>query len=204
MPIIAVTSLEKVYHQLASIWGVVPVLCHNCDNAKQAFAAASSYAFSRNLISFGDVVVVMAGTPFGKKGSTNMMVVENIGDVLVRGHKGFGPKTKAKISFLFSPEGCDPESLSGSLVVISHCDPSFFPCLKNVAGVILQNYIGDTSSEKYAILLAKTFDLPVMYRADGAMTILQEGDEVVLDPQKGLIYRGLEEQPNCPVFSFNG
>lgn len=204
MPIVAVTSSEKVYHQLASNWGVVPVLCPNCDNAKQAFAAASSYALSQGLISFGDVVVVMAGTPFGKKGSTNMMVVENIGDILVRGHKGFGSRVKGKISFLFSPEGIDPELLSGRLAVISHCDASFLPCLKKAAGVILQNYIGDAASEKYAAIIAKTFDVPVMYRADGAMTILHEGDEVTLDPQKGLIYRGIEEMPSCPIFSVGG
>jgi pyruvate kinase len=204
MPIIAVASSEKVYHQLASNWGVVPVLCPNCTNAKQAFAAASNYALSHGLISFGDVVVVMAGTSFGKKGSTNMMVVENVGDVLVRGHKGFGAKTKGKISFLLSPEGSDPESLKDRLVVISHCDHSFFPALKLAAGVILQNYIGDISSEKYAILLSKTFDIPVMYRADGATTILHEDDEVTLDPQKGLIYRGAEEAPHCPVFSLEG
>lgn len=204
MPIIAVTSSEKVYHQLASNWGVVPVLSPECANAKQAFAAASHHALSKGIISFGDVVVVMAGTPFGKKGSTNMMVVENIGDVLVRGHKGFGPKIKGKISFLFSPEGCDPSLLDGRIVVIPHCDSSFISALKLSAGVILQNYIGDIASEKYAAVLAKTFEIPVMYRADGAMAILSEDEEVTLDPQKGLVYRGSETARSCPIFSFEG
>jgi pyruvate kinase len=199
MPIIGVTSNEKVYYQLASHWGVVPVLCRHCPNVKEAFSAASSYALSHGLIAFGDVAVVIAGTPFGKKGSTNMMIVESIGNVLVRGHKGFGPKVKGKISFLFSPEASDPDHLEGRLVVISHCDNSFLPFLKKAAGVILQNYIGDTSSEKYVALVAKTFEIPVMYRADGAMTILEEGEEVTLDPQKGLIYKGAEEvNPHFP------
>lgn len=204
IPIVAVTSSEKVYHQLASNWGVVPVLCHGCSNAKQAFAAASSYALSHGIISFGDVVVVMAGTPFGKKGSTNMMVVENIGDVLVRGHKGFGSKVKGKVSFLFAPEDCDAALLEGRIAVIPHCDNSFLAPLKRAAGVILQNYIGDTESEKYAVLIAKTFEIPVMYRADGAMTILQEDEEVTLDPQKGLVYRGAEEASDASISSFDG
>jgi pyruvate kinase len=73
--------------------------------------------------------------------------------------------------------------------------------LKSAAGVILQNYIGDTASEKYASLVAKTFEIPVMTRADGAMSLLQDGEEITLDPQRGLVYRGSEESPACPVFS---
>lgn len=130
-----------------------------------------------------------------------MMVVENIGEVLVRGHKGFGPKVSGRVIFVLAPEVCDPEQLKGRIVVIPHCDNTFLPVLKQASGVILQNYIGDTASEKYVALVAKTYEISVMSRADGAMTILREGDEVTLDPQKGLIYRGCEESPACPILS---
>jgi pyruvate kinase len=201
MPIIAVTPNEKVFHQLASNWGVFPIHCPGCKSAKEAFAAASAFALEHQLISFGDIVIVTAGVPFGKKGTTNMMTVQSIGEVLVRGHKGFGPKVTGKVSIVLAPEALDPESLEGRLVVIPHCDNSFLPALKHAAGVILQNYIGDTASEKYAALVAKTFEISVMTRADGAMSLLQEGEEITLDPQKGLVYRGSEETPACPVFS---
>lgn len=201
MPIVAVTSNEKVYHQLASNWGVVPIHCPGCKSAKEAFAVASAYALEHKLISFGDIVIVTAGVPFGKKGTTNLMTVQSIGEVLVRGHKGFGPKVTGKVSIVLAPEAPEPEMLEGRLVVISHCDNSFLPVLKHAAGVILQNYIADTASEKYAALVAKTFEIPVMTRADGAMSLLQEGEEITLDPQKGLVYRGSEESPACPVFS---
>lgn len=201
MPIIAVTPTEKVYHQLSSNWGIIPVHCPGCKSAKEAFAAASGYALSHGFIAFGDLVIVTAGVPFGKKGTTNMITVQSIGEVLVRGHKGFGPKVTGKIAIVLSPEGLDPEILEERLVVISHCDNSFLPALKYAAGVILQNYIGDTASEKYAALVAKTFEIPVMSRADGAMSLLLEGEEVTLDPGRGLIYRGSEESPTCPVLS---
>lgn len=201
IPIIAVTPHPTVYQQLALNWGVIPVLLEGCSNAKEAFAAASSFALAHGMISFGDVVVVTAGAPFGKKGSTNMMTVENIGEVLVRGHKGFGPKVIGKISIVLSPQGRDPEEFQGRLVVIPHCDNTFLPILKQAAGVILQNHIGDVPSEKYAALVAKTFEISVMSRADGAMAVLQHGEEVTLDPQRGLIYRGGEESPTCPLLS---
>ncbi|HSX25461.1 MAG TPA: pyruvate kinase [Chlamydiales bacterium] len=201
MPVIAVTPKKKNYHQLAFNWGVVPVLCEGCRNAKEAFSVASMYAMEKGLIAFGDVVVVTAGAPFGKKGTTNMMMVESVGEILVRGHKGFGSKVSGKVLFVLAPEGFDPEDLSGRLVVIPHCDNTFLPILKKASGVILQNYVGDSASEKYAAVIAKTYEIPVMSRADGAMTLLREGEEVTLDPQKGLIYRGGEECPTCPILT---
>ncbi len=201
MPIVALTTREKNYHQLAFNWGVVPVFSDQCKNAKEAFAAVSAYALAEHMIAFGDVVVVTAGVPFGKKGSTNMMMVENIGEILVRGHKGTGAKVSGKVSIVLSSLSRTPDQLTGRLVVIPHCDDSFLPLLKHAAGVILQNYIGDVSSEKYAALLAKTFDLAVMTRADGAMAVLKEDEEVTLDPKRGLIYRGSEEAPSCKILS---
>ncbi|MBS0625573.1 MAG: pyruvate kinase [Verrucomicrobia bacterium] len=201
MPVLAITNRKKIYNQLAFNWGIIPIYAESCQNAKEAFAAASSYALSHGIISFGDVVVVTAGVPFGKKGSTNMMMVENIGEVLVRGNKGFGHKITAPVSIILSSESTDPETLRGRLAVILYCDDSFLPLLKQAAGVILQNYIGDTASEKYAALVAKTFDIPVITRADGAMAVLKENEEVTLDPQKGIIYRGSEESPSCKILS---
>ncbi len=201
MPIIAVTPSKKHYHQLAFDWGVVPVFAQGCKNAKEAFSFASQYAMTHGLLAFGDVVVVTAGAQFGKKGTTNTMMVESIGEVLVRGHKGIGPKVCGRVIFVLAPEGYTPEELEGKLVVIAHCDNTFLPVLKKAKGVILQNFIGDTASEKYLATLAKTFNIPVMSRSDGAMSILKEGDEVTLDAQKGLVYRGTEEFPSCPVLS---
>lgn len=199
MPIIAVTPSKKNFNQLALNWGVIPVLAEGCSNIKEAFSAASQMAMGKGLISFGDVVVVTAGSPFGKKGSTNMMMVESIGEILVRGHRGFGPKISGRVLFVLASEAYLPQELERRLVVIPHCDQTFLPALKKAAGIILQNFIGDTASEKFVALAAKTYGISVMSRADGAMSILKEGEEVTLDPQKGLIYRGTEECPACHI-----
>jgi pyruvate kinase len=192
MLIVAVTPSETTYNQLALNWGVVPLLLEGWKDAKEAFTAASAFAQEKGLISFGDVVVVTSGIPFGKKGTTNMMVVETIGDILVRGNKGHGPKVTGKVSLLLSPEGHKAEDFKGRIVVILHCDHTFLEILKNAAGVILQNYVGDTGSETYAEIVAKTFNISMMTRSDGAMQLLKEGEVVTLDPKKNLLYRGAD------------
>ena len=195
--ILALTPNRKVYHQLSMDWGVIPIYCPHSNNIREAFQATSLFALKEKLISFGDSVVVTAGMPFGQTGSTNMMVLENIGDILVRGNKGAGPKVQGKVTIFLSPEGKDPASLKNRLAVLTYCDETFMPALKQAAGIILQNYIGDTSSEHSAEMIAKNYNIPVIIRADGATAILNEGDEVMLDPQAGLIYRGVEEFPIC-------
>lgn len=203
MPIIAVTPSEKHYHQLAFNWGVIPVLCPGCQNGKEAFAAATHFALAKGLISFGDAVIVTAGYPFGRKGTTNMMSVENIGEVLVRGIKGLGSKITGAITIMLSPETSSPESVKNKLVVMAHCDTRFLPHLKNAAGIILQNGIADTGSEKYALMIARTYEIPILIRADGALLVLHEGETVTLDPHKGIIYRGSEDSAVSPIFSFD-
>jgi pyruvate kinase len=204
MPILALTPNRKIYQQLSFNWGVIPVFSPNCGNVSEAFQAASSFALKRGLISFGDVVVVLAGAPFGEKGTTNMMLLENIGEVVVRGYKGSGRKIQGPVSILLSPEERDPETLKGRLVVVAHCDHTFLHTLKYAAGLIVQNFIGDTESETYAAALAKNFGISMICRADGAMAVLREGEIVTLDPQRGLIYRGTEELSVSPAIGHGG
>jgi len=202
MPILAMTPSMKVYQQLSLNWGVIPVFFPKCSNVREAFHAASSFALKRGLISFGDVVVFTAGSPFGKKGTTNMMMLENIGDVVVRGYKGLGRKVQGQVTILLSPEERDPESLRGRLVVMAHCDHTFLHVLKFAAGMIVQNFISDTESETYAATLAKNYGISMICRADGATAVLREGEVVTLDPHRGLIYRGTEELSTSPEIGF--
>ncbi|MFZ0565763.1 MAG: pyruvate kinase [Chlamydiales bacterium] len=78
MPIIAMTPNPRVYHQLAIVWGVIPILRKDVNNIEDAKKKISEYALSRQIVAYGDPVVITAGTPFGKAGTTNMMIVDTI------------------------------------------------------------------------------------------------------------------------------
>lgn len=85
MPIIAMTTNPKVYHQLALCWGVIPLLEKEASTIEEAYKKISAFAAQKRLVQYGDLVVITAGTPFGRAGTTNMMIVETIGDIIVRG-----------------------------------------------------------------------------------------------------------------------
>ncbi len=190
MPIIALTPHRKIYHQMALNWGIIPVDPAQAENAQDAFSIASCFALKKGIVHYGDLVVITSGAPFGVSGTTNMMLVESIGDVLVRGHSRPGRRIHGKVTLLHAPDEKRHAETRDRIVVISRCDDAYLPLLKQASGIVLQNYPDDIKSEQFALQVAKMLDIPILTRADGAMSLLKEGQTVTLDPQKGLVYKG--------------
>lgn len=191
MPIIAMTSNPKAYHQLSFNWGVTPVLGESSHNINDAFRELSDYALKKELVQYGDLVVVTGGAPFGIAGTTNMMLVENIGDVLVRGYLGQGKRVHGNIMSVAAPEFVQPYSVRNLLLIIPKCDAAYVPLIRESMGVILQNHIHDLESERFAQGICKELDKPLIIRADAASRVLKNGQLVTLDPEKALVYKGV-------------
>lgn len=189
MPIIAMTQDKKTYHQLSFNWGIIPFYVEKCENVEEAIKLTSKFAQDKNLLEFGDLFIITAGSPFGKSGTTNMMTVEHVGDVLVKGMRGIGQKTEGKVKIVLSAERHKPSSVDQHILLIPRCDQTFMPLVKNASAVIMQNHLEDSASEKYLLLLGKTFDIPIIVRADGALSVIKNDDEITLDPKRGLIFK---------------
>ena len=190
IPIIALTEHVQTYHQLAISWGIVPALTKAAQDVKDAFIHASCFALSRGIAHYGDLVVVSAGSSFGISGTTNTMIVRHIGDVLVRGHAGHGKRVFGKASLLLS-EDLDKKVLTKNhIVVISRCEESTLKLIKNAQGIILQNSPDDIDSVAWVKKITKEYNIPYITRADGAMSLLHDNDEITLDPRRGLIFKG--------------
>lgn len=190
MPIVAVTSSAKTYQQMASFWGVIPVPPAAVSTAQDAFSLATAFALKEGIVEEGDLVVVTAGVPFGLSGVTNMMLVESIGDVLVRGVGLSGHRVRGKIALIHSLDKNTLPSIRGRVVVTSRCDSSYAQLMKGALALIVQNNPEDLESERLARHIADTLAIPLIVRANGAMTVLQEDLIVTVDPDKGVIYRG--------------
>lgn len=190
MPIIALTPNIKVYHQLAISWGVIPILCKDAHNIEEAKKRISRFALDKGIVQYGDLVVITAGTPFGRPGTTNMMIVDSIGDVLVRGSEGRGPRIHGKI--LLHPSSEEHEYASrGKILVINSCDENMLSFLENAIGVIMQNHVDDHDSEARLRQFSAKLNLPYILRAEGAGEILRNEQLVTLDPSAALVYKGI-------------
>jgi pyruvate kinase len=78
VPILALTDLEKTFHQLALVWGVIPVLCPQGSSYDAMLACARQEAVKRGLARTGERVVLTAGLPMHTPGATNTLRVEEI------------------------------------------------------------------------------------------------------------------------------
>ena len=77
-PIIAVTANETTRRQLSLSWGVTALKISQPKVILSMFKAAASAAKKCGFMKSGDMVVVTAGIPMGKSGTTNMLKVETI------------------------------------------------------------------------------------------------------------------------------
>jgi pyruvate kinase len=78
VPIIAFTDQARTYRQLALVWGVTPVLVPHSDTYEEMATHARRVIVEMGVAKPGDKVVMTAGVPFDKPGTTNTLKVETV------------------------------------------------------------------------------------------------------------------------------
>lgn len=77
-PVAALTMNEKVRRQLSISWGVIPFLTGEVTSTDRIFSLSAEVALKEGLVKDGDTVVITAGVPLGKSGSTNLIKAQII------------------------------------------------------------------------------------------------------------------------------
>ena len=77
-PVAALTMNDKVRRQLAICWGVTPFLTGEVSSTDRIFSLSAEVALKEGLVKSGDTVVITAGVPLGKSGSTNLIKAQII------------------------------------------------------------------------------------------------------------------------------
>lgn len=84
-PIICGTTSPKVRRQMNLSWGVIPIMVEEQSNTDALFEHVVHVSQEEGLVQNGDLAVITAGIPLGVSGTTNMLKVHLVGDVLVSG-----------------------------------------------------------------------------------------------------------------------
>ena len=77
-PIISCTTDETVCRQMNMSWGVTSTMINEETNTDDLFDHAVEAAKKLGLVESGDKVVITAGVPLGRSGTTNLMKVESV------------------------------------------------------------------------------------------------------------------------------
>ena len=182
-PIISCTTSERTWRQLNLSWGVVPLMSREMTTTDELFQHAVDCATAAGLLETGDLVVITAGVPVGISGTTNLLKVHVVGDVLVRG-KGLSDKNvTAPLCVAHDNDEALKNFVNGNILVIKETNNEILSLLKSASGIITEK--GGTDS--HAAIVGLALDIPVIIGAENATGILRSGTVVTMNSSKGLV-----------------
>ena len=185
-PIICGTTSETVLRQINLSWGVTPLLIQEQENTDELFNHVVQVAREAGLIENGDLVVITAGVPLGVSGTTNLLKVQLVGDVLVSG-QGIGKDSVCGTLCVCSDEEEAEKSFkSGDILVIPSTSNRILPLLRSASGIVTEK--GGANS--HAAIVGLALDKPVIVGAEQATKILRSGTTVTIDASRGLVFNG--------------
>lgn len=150
------------------------------------FAASVQGALSAGLIKAGDLVVITAGVPVGVPGTTNLLKVHVVGDVLAKG-TGIGTRAiTGHVKIAKTAREALEKANPGDILVTGATDRDFVPAMEKVAAVITEE--GGLTS--HAAIVGLNLGIPVVVGVEGATSILEDDLVVTVDGVRGLVYRG--------------
>lgn len=185
LPIIAVTTTERVRRQLSLTWGVLPMLTRITDNTDEVFERAVFSAMASGIVTEGDLIVITAGIPVGIPGTTNTIKVHTIGDVLLQG-QGIGSGTVIGQAVVgSSPDDFEAFPADGILVAPA-TDREHTGLLQKARAIIVER--GGLTS--HAAIVGLSLGIPTIVGAENATRVLHNGQVITVDAFSGVVYNG--------------
>lgn len=185
-PIISGTTDPKVHRQMNLSWGVVPIMVEEKKNTDDLFDHVVNVARKENLVKDGDLCVITAGVPLGISGTTNLLKVQLVGDVLVSG-EGIGTGcVSANLCVCSCAEEAIRNYKPGDILVIPQTDNSLLPLIKSCAGLVTEQ--GGENS--HAAVVGLALEKPVIVNAESATHLLKSGTTVTVDATRGIVFNG--------------
>ncbi len=185
-PIIAVTPVEQVLRRLQLVWGVIPVKGVSASTTDEMFEIAVQGALESGIVRLGDTIVITAGVPVGRSGTTNLIKIHNVGELIAKGQGIGSQSTTGKIVIASSPEEAISKMTSGAILVAPSTDKEYMPAIQKAAAVITE--CGGITC--HAAVVGLNLGIPVIVGVDNARKLLEDDMEVTLYAEHGVIYSG--------------
>ena len=180
--IVGACVTEKVYRQFGLTWGITPLLLEEHTVAEELFNHAVEEAANKGIVTKGDVVVLTAGIPLGVSGTTNMIKVQVVGNILVTG-TGLGNKKVSGNLCVCNTEEDWKTFRPGDIIVASDTNKTMLSMIRQASGLIVEN----PDENCHAAVAGMSLELPVIIGAQNALKILKSSAYVELDEENGVV-----------------
>lgn len=185
-PIIAATSDRRAMRKLCMSFGVYPVSVPHSDITDEIIELSVNAAVEAQLVKSGDLVVITAGIPSGVAGTTNLIKVHIVGEVLAKGI-GIGDKSiTGKVSVVTDAERDYHRFNEGDILVTGFTDKDMVPLMEKASAFIVEE--GGITS--HAAIVGISLGKPVIVGVGNAIRLLRDGQLITMDTARGIIYSG--------------
>lgn len=185
-PIVAVTYNERINRQLSLVWGVHAISGQKAGSTDEMLDVAIELGLESKLLKRGDRVVITAGVPVGEAGTTNLMKVHIIGDVIAKG-QGIGQKSAyGRAVIVKNAEEALNKVKDGDIIVTYGTDRDMMTAIEKAAGIVTRE--GGLTS--HAAVVGLSLGIPVIVGVENAFEQIKDGEDITIDGTKGDIYKG--------------
>src|SRR5690625_3079915 len=185
-PIVAVTFSDRINRQLALVWGVHAIHGRQAYSIDELLDISIERDLSTNLFERGSKVVITAGVPIGESGTTNLMKIHVIGDIIAKG-QGIGRRNAyGKAVIAKTAHEANEKVDEGDILISYGTDKEMMPAIEKAGGLVTE--AGGLTS--HAAVVGLSLGIPVIVGVNQALSLIEEGDYITIDGSKGDIYHG--------------
>lgn len=184
-PIVAAATSEQIRRRLSLSWGVYTVLTKRLHSTDDVINTSVEKALEAGFIKNGDLVVITAGVPVGASGTTNLIKVHTVGQIILSG-TGIGSNFATGKVVVVNDESDYDKVKEGDVLVVRDTDRDLVPLMEKAAAIVTEE-AGLTS---HGAIVGLNLGKATIVGAYMATKRLNDGEIVTIDSARGLVYRG--------------
>lgn len=183
MPIIACVVDDQTRRQLNLSWGITPIVMPYANNTDELIDLAVQAAQRAGLVRDGDLAVITAGVPVGVSGTTNMLKVHLVGDMLLAGVGINNQNAIGSVCVCLDSDDIRLKFRSGDVLVTKATDNDMLDAMRMASAIITE----EGGMNSHAAIVGLTLDKPVILGATGATHKLEDTQVVSVDSKHGIV-----------------
>ncbi len=183
--IIAAVTDEHIRRRLSLIWGVYSVLTKRFYSTDDVIVASVDKALEAKFINNGDIVVITAGVPVGTTGTTNLIKVHTVGEVILIGTAIGDKSVTGRVAIINDRDDYDKVK-DGDILVARYTDKDLVPLIEKASAIITEE--GGLTS--HGAIVGLNLQKTTLVGAYMATRKLNDGEIITIDATAGLVYRG--------------
>ncbi len=185
-PIIAATTTEQTMRKLSLEWGVYPVMTPDSKTTDEVISNSIKAAMEAKYVEDGDLVILTAGVPVGVAGTTNLIKVETIGTILLRGTAIYQGGTMGRVCIVKNVGDLEEKFEDGDIIVSLGTDREMVSYMERAAAILTEE--GGLTS--HGAIVGLNLEKPTIVGVKDATSLLKDEEMITVDGNTGQVYKG--------------